>query len=60
MTLENNNLTKIAKHVKVLNHEVGTLQADVTKLKTSMKWATIIIGYMAALLTLVTGKAILS
>ncbi len=59
MPLEKGSLDSIAKHVKVLNHELGTVQKDVTKLKTSMKWSTRIIGYMAALLTLMTGQAIL-
>ena len=57
---EVNDLKSIAKHVAVLNGEVGFLQKDVTKLKTSMLWSTRIITYMAALLTIIVGKSLLS
>ena len=55
---ENGELKSIAKHVCVLNKEVGLLQKDITKLKTNMKWIVRIIGYMAALLTVMASKVL--
>jgi len=51
-------LCKIANHVEVLNHEVGVLQLELSKLKVSMKWSVRIIGYMAILLTAMAGKTL--
>ncbi len=56
---EVNDLKSIAKHVAILNGEVGILQKDVTKLKISMKWSVRIISYMALLLTLMVGQSLL-
>jgi len=52
-----NNLKIIVEHVTILNKEVGKLQIDIAHLKTSMKWIFRIIGYMAALLTLIVIKS---
>ncbi len=46
-----NNLEIIAKHITILNEEVGNLQIDTAQLKTSMKWTFRVIGYIAVLLT---------
>lgn len=53
---ENGELKKIAKHVDILNKELGCVKIDVGKLKTNFKWTTRIIGYMAALLTIIASK----
>jgi len=53
---ENGELKSIAKHVCVLNEEVGLLQKDVSKLKTNFKWTIRIMGYMATLLTIIASK----
>lgn len=50
-TKQGNSIDSIAEHVEILNKEVG-------KLKTSMKWVTRIIGYMAILLTVIAGKSL--
>jgi len=49
---ENKSLKKIAKHVEVLNSEVGNLQGDV-------KWIKKIVYYMAGILSVAVGKIII-
>jgi len=49
---ENQDLKRIAKHVEVLNSEVGTLQMDV-------KWLKRISWYMAGILSLAVGKVVI-
>jgi len=49
---ENQDLKKIAKHVEVLNSEVGILQMDV-------KWLKRISWYMAGILSLAVGKVVI-
>ena len=55
---EVNDVKSIAKHVAVLNGEMGVVQKKVTKLETSMRWAVRIISYMAILLTVMASKAL--
>lgn len=49
---ENQDLKRIAKHVEVLNSEVGILQMDV-------KWLKRISWYMAGILSLAVGKVVI-
>jgi len=49
---ENEDLKKIAKHVSVLNAEVGKLQNDV-------RWIKKIVYYMAGVLSISVGKVII-
>ena len=49
---ENESLRLIAKHVGVLNKEVGNLQNDV-------KWIKKIVYYMAGLLSIAVGKVVI-
>jgi len=49
---ENEDLKKIAKHVSVLNAEVGKLQNDV-------RWIKKIVYYMAGVLSVAVGKVII-
>lgn len=44
-------LASIAKHVSILNEELGVVKIDITELKNDVKWAKKIIGYMAALMS---------
>ena len=45
------NLDSIARHVGVLNHELGIVKVDITELKNDIKWIKKVMGYMAPLLT---------
>ena len=51
MTKRESSLDSIARHVAVLNDEVGGLQIDVKGVKNDIKWMKKIIGYMAALMS---------
>lgn len=46
---ENSQLTEIAKHVGVLNSEVG-------KLKNDMKWVKRLMFYLAGIVSIAVGK----
>ena len=53
-----NNLDSIAKHVSIMNEEVGVLKIDMGKvnvklgkLETNIKWIKRVMGYMAALMS---------
>ena len=48
---EKTDIGEIARHVKVLNGEVGNLQSDV-------KWIKRIVYYMAGTLSLAVGKIV--
>ena len=41
----------IAKHVAILNEEVGMIKNDLGRLKNDISWLKRIIGYMAAIIT---------
>ncbi len=45
------NLNNIAKHVAVLNHELGDVKVDINKVKNDIQWIKKLIGYMAALMS---------
>ena len=47
---ENFNLNKIAKHVEILNHELGNVQVDI-------RWLKKIVGYLAAVVSIEIGRA---
>ena len=49
---ENENLDSIAKHVSILNEEVGEVKINVGKINKDICWLKKIMGYMASLLTL--------
>ena len=51
MTKRESSLDSIARHVAVLNDEVGHLQIDVKGVKNDIKWMKKIMSYMAALTT---------
>jgi len=54
-----NHIDSIAKHVAILNDEVGRLQVDVASIKSSIKMFKWIFGYIAILLTGLVGKLII-
>lgn len=46
-----NELKEIAKHVKILNEEVGNLKINIEKLRTDIKWIMrIMIGIFVAVI----------
>ena len=46
---ENGELSSIAKHVKILNEELGTVKINIEKIKTDVKWMMrIMIGIFVA------------
>jgi len=45
-----NNLDSIAKHVSILNQELGLVKIDIGKINNDVKWIKKIIGYMATLM----------
>ena len=47
----NNDLNSIAKHVQILNEELGLVKIDVGKINNDVKWIKKIMSYMAALIT---------
>ena len=51
MTNRNDSLDSIAKHITILNHELGLVQIDVEKVKNDIKWLKKIMGYMAVLMS---------
>ena len=51
MSKRENNLDSIAKHVSILNEELGVVKIDITELKNDIKWIKKVMGYMAPLLT---------
>ena len=46
-----NNLDEIARHVAILNDEVGSIKSDMNALKIEIKWLKRILGYMAVIIT---------
>jgi len=44
-------LKEIAKHVAILNDEVGCVKTDLNKVKIDIVWLKRIIGYMAVIIT---------
>ena len=50
MTKGESSLDSIARHVAVLNDEVGHLQIDVKGVKNDIKWMKKIMSYMATLM----------
>ena len=56
--LKRNNLYSIAKHVEILNKELGKVQIDIAELKTNIKWTFRVIGYIAVLLTGIVIKSL--
>ncbi len=57
---ENGCLKIIAKHVTVLNDEVGNLKTDTTKMKNDIRWIKRVIYYMAGLGTVIAGVLVRS
>ena len=51
MPNRNNNLDSIARHVSILNEELGDVKIDVGKINNDVKWIKKIMSYMAALIT---------
>jgi len=50
MPNRNDDLNSIAKHVCILNKELGLVKIDVEKINTDVKWIKKIMGYMATLM----------
>ena len=50
MPNRNNDLNSIAKHVCILNKELGLVKIDVEKINNDVKWIKKIMGYMATLM----------
>ena len=55
---ENSELKTIAKHVCVLNKELGDVKVDVGKLKTDTRWIKKIIFYIAGVISIAAGKVL--
>ena len=50
MPNQNNDLNSIAKHVCILNEELGLVKIDIGKINNDVKWIKKIMGYMATLM----------
>ena len=50
MPNRNNDLNSIARHVSVLNEELGLVKIDIGKINNDVKWIKKIMGYMATLM----------
>jgi len=46
-----NNIESIARHIAVLNDEVGKVKIDLGKVKNDIHWLKRIIGYTAVIIT---------
>ena len=55
---ENNNLKKIAKHVKVLNTELGAVKTDVSLIKKDICWIRKIGYFMSTVVSIGIGKVV--
>jgi len=51
MPKSNDYLNAIAKHVKILNEEMGHVQIELTSVKTDIKWIKKFIGYMVVIMS---------
>jgi len=49
-TKNGNSIDSIAKHVAVLNEELGLVKIDVGKINNDIKWMKKIMSYMATLM----------
>ncbi|RLG11853.1 hypothetical protein DRN69_07265 [Candidatus Pacearchaeota archaeon] len=44
-------IEEIAKHVAILNDEVGSIKSDMSRIKAEISWLKRISGYLATILT---------
>ena len=55
---ENSDLKKIARHVAVLNHELGSVKNDISLIKRDVCWIKKLGYFMGTIITVGVGKVV--
>ena len=55
---EQTDISEIARHVNILNTEVGSLKTDVGEIKINLKWIKRVMYYMGTIVSIGVGKII--